>query len=247
MGPLHATRRAPVCVVSVLVVVAIGSDMLQTPLFGLFFGPCYAILRPMQSLPTPLSFYFLRHGETDWNAIQRIQGQTDIPLNPKGLQQAQLAADLLKGVAIDKIIASPLKRAAATAAIVQAQLGSPLHHDEHLVEQHYGSFEGRFRHDIEAELGPEAKNLYWQFLPHDAEPLDAFTKRIATRIEHHLQAEPNKTLLFVGHGGAMGALTYALGLGANHRFANAVPYRFSNMGEGWRMEALRPDYTCIGA
>jgi broad specificity phosphatase PhoE len=175
----------------------------------------------------PLAFYFLRHGETDWNAIKRIQGRTDIPLNARGEAQARAAAALLKTLTIDKIIATPL------------------HHDEHLVEQHYGSFEGRTRDDLATELGPDALNNFWRYLPPDAEPPEAFAARILGRVLHHVQAAPKQTLLFVGHGGAMGALTRQLGMDGAQHFANAIPYRYSHDGNEWRMEALRPTYTCV--
>lgn len=177
--------------------------------------------------------------------MKRIQGRTDIPLNARGEAQARLAAALLQTLAIDKIIASPLKRAAATAAIVQEYVAAPLHHDEHLVEQHYGSFEGRTRDELAAEIGPDAQHNFWRYLPPDAEPPSLFAERILGRVLHHVQNAPNQTLLFVGHGGAMGALNSQLGLDADHRFANAIPYRYSHDGEQWRMEALRPEISCL--
>ena len=53
-------------------------------------------------------FYFLRHGETDWNFEGRYQGQSDIPLNATGIAQAHAAADRLARVPIDRIVSSRL-------------------------------------------------------------------------------------------------------------------------------------------
>jgi broad specificity phosphatase PhoE len=57
------------------------------------------------------SFYFVRHGETDWNKEQKIMGQSDIPLNKKGILQAQTVAEKIQALPIDVIVSSPLKRA----------------------------------------------------------------------------------------------------------------------------------------
>ena len=68
-------------------------------------------------------FLYLRHGETAWNKEGRMQGATDIPLNETGRSQAHLAAETLAGVHIDRIISSPMARAAETADVVSASKG----------------------------------------------------------------------------------------------------------------------------
>lgn len=194
----------------------------------------------MQS-PLPLiPFYFLRHGQTDWNAIKRIHGITDIPLNANGLAQAQTAASLLKGLPIGTMISSPLQRAAATAAIVQEHLGAPLTHDAALKEQFYGSFEGRIRTELAEEFGPEALHDFSKFLPADAEATDAFKARVLSTMAHHLGQAPAHPALFVGHGGFMSCLAYALNIPSPGRFANATPYHFYPTTQGWAMEPLLP-------
>ena len=60
-------------------------------------------------------FYLVRHGETDWNARQIVQGTTDIPLNERGLEQAARARELMKNIPLDVIYSSPLVRAFRTA------------------------------------------------------------------------------------------------------------------------------------
>ena len=64
--------------------------------------------------------YIARHGLTDWNLIPKVQGMTDIPLNEGGLKQANALAQMIKdqNLHFDKILHSPLKRAAVTAKIV---------------------------------------------------------------------------------------------------------------------------------
>jgi probable phosphoglycerate mutase len=63
----------------------------------------------------PRRFYFLRHGQTDWNREGRYQGTSNVPLNATGIAQARAAAELLARVKVDRIIASPLFRALKTA------------------------------------------------------------------------------------------------------------------------------------
>jgi uncharacterized phosphatase len=69
--------------------------------------------------------YLVRHGETDWNRERRIQGSTDIPLNPTGRDQAVRTGRLLGRRSWDAIITSPLSRAAETAEIIARELGLP--------------------------------------------------------------------------------------------------------------------------
>ena len=68
----------------------------------------------------PVAFWFLRHGETDWNAQNLSQGNVDIPLNETGLAQARSASLLLRGKGIRSVISSPLSRARVTADIAAA-------------------------------------------------------------------------------------------------------------------------------
>ena len=70
-------------------------------------------------MPIPKrSFYFLRHGQTDWNVEGRFQGHTDMPLTELGVSQAHLAARALANCPVDMLVTSPLMRALKTAAIV---------------------------------------------------------------------------------------------------------------------------------
>jgi probable phosphoglycerate mutase len=92
---------------------------------------------------TPTPFYFLRHGETDWNKLKLMQGQTDTPLNTTGIFQAEAAARVLGKRKIATIVTSPLRRAKHTAEIVAKQLPDAkiITHDG-LKESHFGSYEG---------------------------------------------------------------------------------------------------------
>lgn len=88
-------------------------------------------------------FYFLRHGETDWNLNRRAQGQIDIPLNATGIAQAKAAAEVVRGLGIRSICASPLIRAYETARFATEASGVPVTVIEELKECGLGADEGR--------------------------------------------------------------------------------------------------------
>jgi len=87
-------------------------------------------------------FYFVRHGETDWNLEHRAQGQTDIPLNSKGRMQASTIPEKIRDVGIKLVCTSPLQRAMETANIVAENLGVPVQVIDELKEACWGGFEG---------------------------------------------------------------------------------------------------------
>ncbi len=84
----------------------------------------------------------VRHGETDWNADGRLQGQTDRPLSEFGRRQARQLAEELAGEELDAIYASDLARARETAQIVAERLGLPVALDPDLREKDWGNWEG---------------------------------------------------------------------------------------------------------
>jgi len=97
----------------------------------------------------PLPFYFLRHGETDWNRDGRVMGRSDVPLNARGRDQAAHAARRLASVGIGSIWCSPLGRCRETAAAVAAGLALPVTVIDGLAERGWGAYEGRSR-DVRA-------------------------------------------------------------------------------------------------
>jgi uncharacterized phosphatase len=70
-------------------------------------------------------FFLVRHGETEWNRLRKIQGVSDIPLNDTGRAQAAALGDILSRHRFDLIVSSPLSRALETARIVATKLGMP--------------------------------------------------------------------------------------------------------------------------
>src|ERR1039458_9457952 len=88
-------------------------------------------------------FYFIRHGETEWNAAGRLCGRTDVPLSDAGRRQAQLLALRLKPIPFAALYSSPLRRALETASILGHAIEREPVADFRLVELSYGAWEGR--------------------------------------------------------------------------------------------------------
>lgn len=110
-----------------------------------------------------VTIYLIRHGETDWNAQSRYQGQADVPMNAKGRAQAQRNGEalsvLLPDIAQADFVASPLLRARETMEIVRAAIGlapDAYSVDERLKEIHYGHWQGILADEIP---GVDAKGL----------------------------------------------------------------------------------------
>ncbi len=96
----------------------------------------------------------IRHGETEWNRASRFQGQIDIPLNEKGKQQAQKAADFLKDIPLDFAVSSPMARPKETAEIIlENKPETYLELQPDLKEISHGLWEGKLEAEIQAEYG----------------------------------------------------------------------------------------------
>ena len=86
--------------------------------------------------------YIMRHGKTEWNALHKLQGRTDIPLNEEGKRMARQACEKYKELNIDVCYCSPLVRALETAQIVLKNRKIPIIEDKRLSEMSFGEYEG---------------------------------------------------------------------------------------------------------
>lgn len=86
--------------------------------------------------------YITRHGKTDWNSRQKLQGRTDIPLNEEGREMARQAAKEYKEVPLDVCYCSPLSRAKETAELLLENRNIPIIFDNRLLEMSFGEYEG---------------------------------------------------------------------------------------------------------
>lgn len=184
-------------------------------------------------------FYFLRHGQTDWNREGRYQGHSDIPLNATGIAQAHEAAECLACVPINRIVASPLIRAVATASIVAEKLQKPIHIDRGLVERNFGSFNGLVIHEVKATYGLRSDQSSRDILPPDADPFQEIFDRIPPVVAKWLTSHPNELLLFVAHSGVFDAIHYhMLGPRSGRESSYAIPYLANPTSDGWELNPL---------
>jgi broad specificity phosphatase PhoE len=171
-------------------------------------------------MPTP-TIYYMRHGETAWNAEGRLQGTLDVPLNDLGRKQATQAghvlADLLKRDGRDKrslpFVASPLGRARSTMELVRRVLELPPDDyalDDRLREIGYGVWEGSTLAEMQAadpELFARRLTAKWTMAPEGGETYALVQLRMRDWYDSQLV-----DTVAVAHGGTARALMVALGI-----------------------------------
>jgi broad specificity phosphatase PhoE len=171
-------------------------------------------------MPTP-TIYYIRHGETSWNAEGRLQGVLDIPLNDLGRKQAAEAGNILASLfARDgrsksslSFVASPLIRARATMELVRGELKLPLAGyalDDRLREIGYGQWEGSTLPEMQVadpDLFARRQAEKWTVAPPGGESYVAVQARM-----QDWYASLQTDTVAVAHGGTARALMVALGL-----------------------------------
>ena len=137
-----------------------------------------------------MNVYFMRHGETDWNSIKRVQGHTDIPLNQNGISLAEKTSRAVHeaGIKFDLIYTSPLVRAKKTAEIMNLYSKTKIIEDKRIIEFCFGEGEGHTYEEI--KTNDYFKNLRnWFLAPENyvaekgAESYEEFFGRIDSFLE----------------------------------------------------------------
>lgn len=185
----------------------------------------------------------LRHGQTAYNATQRIQGHLDIGLDDTGRWQARRLGAALADAGLAAVHSSDLARARDTAAAVAAASGLPLALHTDLRERHFGALEGLSYAEIEARFPDDARR--WRqrepgFGPGGGESLEVFSARCVAAFTRLAQAHAGQTIAIVAHGGVLDCLYRAAsGIGLQQartwQLANAAINRLLFTGEGFRV------------
>jgi probable phosphoglycerate mutase len=192
----------------------------------------------------PSLLVLVRHGETEWNLAGRWQGQTDVPLNAAGRDQARELAARLRGEGLVAVASSDLRRARETAELVAAELRLRVHApDPRLREQSFGAFEGLTGRECE-ERFPEAWGAYAadaRATPPGGETAAEVLARVVPALDA-LAARGEPTLV-VMHGRALRTFVRDV-LGALPGPPPPVPYdrRIAN-GGGWRVAVEAGRFT----
>lgn len=141
---------------------------------------------------------FVRHGETSWNVLKKIQGRTDIPLNEVGIKQAIDCKEYLSKLNWNVIVSSPLKRAIQTAEIINESLNLPLIIMEQFIERNYGTVEG-----LTLE---ERKSLKSDFHCPKQESREELIQRVLAGMNALHNQYKNQRIIVVAHGGVINSL-----------------------------------------
>ncbi|MNP18656.1 Phosphoserine phosphatase 1 [compost metagenome] len=150
----------------------------------------------------------IRHGITDWNVLGKIQGQTDIPLNVEGREQATALGNRLREESYtwDYVISSGLARAVETGSIIASILSIPiLEPDRRLLERSFGQVEG-----LTAEQREQKWGLNWDQLELGQEQNEVIQARGLAFLNDIWKKYPNKNILVISHGAFLAQLYQAL-------------------------------------
>ena len=157
----------------------------------------------------------LRHGETEYNATRRMQGQLDTNLSECGIAQAHTAAKELRDLGITKIISSDLTRARDTAGVVGDDLGVEVVVDKRLRETHLGQWQGKTHDEVDTEH--DGARALWRsdptWAPPEGESRIDVAQRARAVVDELLDTYDewgNSAVLLVAHGGTIAALTASL-------------------------------------
>jgi len=162
-------------------------------------------------MPRPPTLLLVRHGQSEWNAAGRMQGQTGhVPLTPLGHQQAAAAARELAGLHPGALVSSDLRRAVQTAEHCARATGLPLTTTPALREQGYGVLEGR--PSVELWDVVDWTDPHWS--AEGGESLAALHARVAAYLEQLRADPPAEVVALVTHGDTIrAAQAVAAGLG----------------------------------
>jgi uncharacterized phosphatase len=183
-----------------------------------------------------VTFAFIRHGQTNWNRDERLQGASDIPLNDVGREQAAQAVGVLSatGTTWDAIVSSPLSRARETAEIIAAGLGielGPTYDD--LIERNYGDGEGATAADI-AQKWPDHNYP-------GLESLESVVARATRALGLIADTYGDKNVIIVCHGTL---IRYTLSEFAGYKFdaiRNGSVATFERQNGGWHVLSVNDE------
>jgi ribonuclease H / adenosylcobalamin/alpha-ribazole phosphatase len=167
--------------------------------------------------------HLLRHGQTEHTPERRFSGRNDLPLSRTGRAEAEAAAERVKGLGIEVVLASPLRRTRETAEVVAAALGVPVTFDEDLVELDFGDLEGltfdeaRAKHPLAARRFLDGVTV----AAPGGESIADVGARVARARRRILSEHAGRTVLVVSHVTPI-KLMLAAGLGVGDEVVHRV-------------------------
>lgn len=168
--------------------------------------------------------YLIRHGQTEWNVEQRMQGRLDSALTELGQQQAITHGGTLQGLGgVDHLFVSPAGRAQETAYLINSFLGAPMSFEEELLERDCGSWSGLTVDEIQQRFPTEwdARDADpFDYRPPGGENLEDLVGRVQGFLDE-LFALPYETIGIITHGIMSRAILFRL-LSLSKPMANRV-------------------------
>jgi probable phosphoglycerate mutase len=162
-----------------------------------------------------IEFYIFRHGQTEWNRLKRIQGQTNIPLNETGRAEAKSLKSFFKEIDVDVVYSSDLDRAYETAEISFEETGISIIQARELREVYCGEVEGLAR----AEVLEKYKQTFWSaqedseedvgFSYPGGETRREFRDRLVLFISELSEKTEHSSIAISTHGGALRSLLHS--------------------------------------
>lgn len=160
----------------------------------------------------------LRHGQSQWNLENRFTGWIDVPLSPKGEEEARLAGQKLKTYKIDKAYTSALKRAQETLTLALQEAGIknlPIEKDQALNERHYGDLQGLNKAETAKKYGDEQVHIWrrsYDVAPPNGESLKDTAARTLPYFEKKIlpDLKAGKNILIAAHGNSLRSITMSL-------------------------------------
>ncbi len=187
-----------------------------------------------------ISFYLIRHGQTEWNSTGKYQGSTDVPLSKLGEEQAECAAAWFDTIHLDAIFSSPLCRAKKTAEALAARKQMEIQVMPEFQEISFGVWEGLTYEEIEARWPGEIDRMYNEpetLRIEKAETFQEVQDRTMKGIHEIIAKGDDKVYAIVSHGAAIrtilcGMLELPLHMSWHFCQSNANISRIDYYGEG---------------
>lgn len=155
-------------------------------------------------MTTTTIFHLARHGQTQWNIEQRIQGQLDSPLTTQGEQQARQLARQCHSLQVTQVLTSSLGRAQQTATLCAQQLQTPVHILKGIEERNFGSWEGKSTPQVVGH--PDYVEITSQVTdckPEGGESAQQLLNRFEDALKQQFTAQPSDNYLIITHGDVM--------------------------------------------
>lgn len=159
---------------------------------------------------------FVRHGETDWNKANRLQGRVETPLNKNGVKQIKKTAVKLKKSSEkpEIIISSSMARAVQSAGIISKILAIPFQVNRNLAERDFGSLEGKTWEEINKIYGSGFKETdrkqQYDYRAYGGEGVEQVKERILDFLNYAIEKYDGKTIIIVTHAGILRFLSFLL-------------------------------------